>query len=418
MKKQKSRILVLILAVLLVSVSACKNPFLKKMLVEEEKGESSAVPKHTVTFSVEGGHGTLKATVDGNEINSGDSVEQGKSVVFTAEPAEGYVREQWTNAGTAITEAGTDKTYTHSVTTNADIKVSFDAPFIEGGASLILSPDKLDITVEVRTADSTPITVEGCTETTLPSGAQTVLHATSTRVILKGNITKLECRVNQLTALNVQGLTTLYSLSCHINQLTELNVQGLTALNELDCDHNQLTALNVQGLTALKELRCGGNQLTELNVQGLTALQTLECSYNQLTALNVQGLTALERLWCGGNQLTTLNMQGLTALESLSCYNNQLTALNVQSLTALKELHCYNNKLTAQAFTKLFDDLPARQDSDNGECILYTEESGVTEGNHKDFSTPQDLKDAFDNAKNNKKWKMCKWNGSWPGVEI
>ena len=56
--------IVLFLAVLLVSVSACKNPFLKKMLVEEEKGESSAVPKHTVTFSVEGGHGTLKATVD------------------------------------------------------------------------------------------------------------------------------------------------------------------------------------------------------------------------------------------------------------------------------------------------------------------------------------------------------------------
>ena len=301
------------LAVLLVSVSACKNPFLKKMLVEEEKGESSAVSKHTVTFSVEGGHGTLKATVDGNEINSGDSVEQGKSVVFTAEPAEGYVLEQWTNAGTAITEAGTDKTYTHSVTTNADIKVSFDAPFIEGGASLILSPDKLDITVEVRTADSTPITVEGCTETTLPSGAQTVLHATSTRVILKGNITKLSCYNNPLTALNVQGLTTLYSLSCYGNQLTELNVQGCTAL---------------------------------------------------------------------------------------------------------KELWCYSNKLNADAFKKLFDDLPQRADSDNGECILYTEESGLSEGNHTDFSTPEALKTAFLNAKNNKKWKMYKWNGSWPGVEI
>ena len=307
------KIFVLFLAVLLVSVSACKNPFLKKMLVEEGKGESSAVPKHTVTFSVEGGHGTLKATVDGNEINSGDSVEQGKSVVFTAEPAEGYVLEQWTNAGTAITEAGTDKTYTHSVTTNADIKVSFDAPFIEGGASLILSPDKLDITVEVRTADSTPITVEGCTETTLPSGAQTVLHATSTRVILKGNITKLECRVNQLTALNVQGLTTLYSLSCHINQLTELNVQGLTAL---------------------KELRCGGNQLN------------------------------------------------------------------------------------ADAFKKLFDDLPQWADSDDAKCCLYTEETGVSEGNHTDFTAPPDLAAAFNNAKNNKKWKMYKWNISGPWVEI
>ena len=71
MKKQKSRILVLVLAVLLVSVSACKNPFLKKMLVEEGEGESSAVPKHTVTFSVEGTGGTLKAEVDGKEIQFG-----------------------------------------------------------------------------------------------------------------------------------------------------------------------------------------------------------------------------------------------------------------------------------------------------------------------------------------------------------
>ena len=410
--------IVLVLAVLLVSVSACKNPFLKKMLVEEEKGESSAVSKHTVTFSVEGGHGTLKATVDGNEINSGDSVEQGKSVVFTAEPAEGYVLEQWTNAGTAITEAGTDKTYTHSVTTNADIKVSFDAPFIEGGASLILSPDKLDITVEVRTADSTPITVEGCTETTLPSGAQTVLHAKGTRVILKGKIIKLSCYNNPLTALNVQGLTTLYSLSCYGNQLTELNVQGLTALQTLECSYNQLTELNIQGLTALERLWCDNNQLTTLNVQGLTALERLWCYNNQLTTLNMQGLTALKELHCYNNKLTALDVQGLSALGWLYCGNNQLTILNVQGCTALKELWCYSNKLNADAFKKLFDDLPQRADSDKGECILYTEESGVTESNHTDFSTPEVLKTAFNNAKNNKKWKMYKWNGSWPGVEI
>ncbi|UTC97461.1 formylglycine-generating enzyme family protein [Treponema denticola] len=40
MKKRKSRILVLFLAVLLVSVMSCENPFLKKMLVEEEKGNT------------------------------------------------------------------------------------------------------------------------------------------------------------------------------------------------------------------------------------------------------------------------------------------------------------------------------------------------------------------------------------------
>ena len=229
-----------------------------------------------------------------------------------------------------------------------------EAPFVEGGASLILSPDKLTIRVTVRTADSTPIRIEGCTETELTSGTETVLHAKGTVVILKGKIIKLNCHNNQLTALNVQGCTALKTLECRSNQLTELNVQGLTALGTLHCNGNQLTALNVQGLTALQELNCAGNQLTALNVQGCTALQMLEC---------------------------------------------------------------YNNQLTAQAFTKLFNDLP-KWDSDDAWCILYTEESGVTEGNYTDFTAPQDLKDAFDNAKNNKKWEMYKRNGSGPEVEI
>ena len=41
-------------------------------------------PKHAVTFSVEGGNGTLKATVGGTEISSGAEVEQGTIVEFTA----------------------------------------------------------------------------------------------------------------------------------------------------------------------------------------------------------------------------------------------------------------------------------------------------------------------------------------------
>ena len=388
--------IVLVLAVLLLSVSACKNPFLKKMLVEEEKGESFAVSKHTVTFSVEGRNGTLKATVDSKEINSGDSVEQGKSVVFTAEPAPDYVVEQWTNGGTVIGEAGMNTSYTYTVTADADIKVKFQAPFVEGGASLILSPNKLDIRVKAVTSDGSAVAVEGCTETSLASGTYTGLHAKGTVVILKGKITELHCGHNQLTALNVQGLTALQVLDCGYNQLTALDVQGLTALQWLDCGKNQLTALNVQGLTALQWLECWSNQLTELNVQGLTALRGLECGGNRLTELNVQGLTALQTLWC----------------------SNQLTELNVQGLTALNALWCYSNKLNADAFKKLFDDLPVRTESDDAKCYLYTEETGVSEGNHTDFTAPPDLADAFNNAKNNKKWKMYKRDGSGSWVEI
>ncbi|MFC2478236.1 MAG: leucine-rich repeat domain-containing protein [Treponema socranskii subsp. buccale] len=232
---------------------------------------------------------------------------------------------------------------------------SSEAPFVEGGVSFILSPDKLDITVKVTTSGGTSVTVEGCTVTTFTSDTETTLHAKDILVILKGKITELKC----------------YS-----NQLTELNVQGLTALQKLDCDKNQLTALNVQSLTAL---------------------QSLACDWNQLTVLNVQGLTALQELYCSGNQLTALDVQGLTALRYLGCWDNQLNA---------------------DAFKKLFDDLPQRADSDDANCILYTEQTGVTEGNHTDFTAPQDLKDAFNNAKNNKKWKMYKRNGSWPEVEI
>ena len=120
-----------------------------------------------------------------------------------------------------------------------------EAPFVEGGASLILSPNKLDITVKAVTSDGTPVTVEGCTETELTSGTETVLHAQGTVVILKGKIIKLNCHNNQLTELNVQGCTSLQVLSCVGNQLTALNVQGLTALQELFCNDNKLTALNV-----------------------------------------------------------------------------------------------------------------------------------------------------------------------------
>ncbi|MDR9860343.1 leucine-rich repeat domain-containing protein, partial [Treponema socranskii] len=39
-----------------------------------DSGGGTPTPKHAVTFSVDGGNGTLKATVGGTEISSGDTV--------------------------------------------------------------------------------------------------------------------------------------------------------------------------------------------------------------------------------------------------------------------------------------------------------------------------------------------------------
>ena len=66
-----------------------------------------------------------------------------------------------------------------------------EASFVEGGASLILSPDHLTIKVKAKTSDGF-VTIEGCNETNLASGTETTLHAKGTMVVLKGKIIELD----------------------------------------------------------------------------------------------------------------------------------------------------------------------------------------------------------------------------------
>ena len=425
-------------------------------------GNKLATPKYQVTFNVDGGGGTLTAKIGETEIKTDTTVEQGKTVTFTATPDKGYKVKGWTLDDNAVN--GTAETYTLAVTQSATITVSFEPK----KALLTLEAGKNTVKVKAKTADGKPITVEGCTVTELANEAETTLTAkvAGTQIALIGELTELNCRGSedtsnrslvaldvsgctalqkldcardQLTALNVQGLTALQELNCRYNKIAELDVQGLTKLEKLYCQGNPLKALNVSGLTALQELQCNDtNQLETLNVQGcttlkvlkcqynkiaeldvsdLTALQELDCNTNQLKTLNVQGLTALQELSCGSNQLKTLNVQGLTALQKLYCENNQLTTLNVQGCTALKSLLCFKNKLNADAFIKIFNDLPIREASDNAEAILYAEDEDLIEDNCTDFTQPEDLKKAFDGAKA-KHWKLQKADGFGLGTDI
>ena len=105
-------------------------------------------------------------------------------------------------------------------------------------------------------------------------------------------------------------------------------------------------------------------------------------------------------------------------MQTLFCGSNQLTSLNVQDLTALQRLYCPGNQLNAQAMTKLLNALPVREASDDARAVLYTEETDKTEGNCKDFTQPEDLKTAFDEAKTNKHWKLQKIDASESNVDL
>ena len=427
-----------------------------------------AIPKHAITFSVEGANGTLKAKSDGvpETSTSPINVEEDKTVTFTAEPITNYRVKEWKVGDTVVTGNKTN-TYTHTVKKAVTVKVSFER--IPEGAILTLAADKNSVAVIAKTEDGTTITVVGCTVNTFNSDNQTELTANANggTITLKGKITelhvnydfplvgpltaldvsglsklqKLYCGGNQLTSLNASGLTALKEIKCYSNKLTELNVQGCTALQKLECSSNNLPELNVQGLTALQELSCPNNKLTELDVRGLIVLKNLRCNQNKLNSLKVKGLTALEELNCFGNNLTELDVQGLTKLQKLeceenqlaklnasdltelkeiNCNENQLTELNVQGCTALKSLYCHSNQLNAEAMKALLNALPQREASQDNPAValLYTGETGKTEKNCKDYTKPDGLKTAFEGAKS-RKWKLRKVNaGGWDYVDI
>ena len=165
-------------------------------------------------------------------------------------------------------------------------------------------------------------------------------------------LTKLTCRWNPLTSLDVSQNTALQVLNCNNNQLTSLVLGGNTALTKLLCQNNQLTSLDVSKNTALEELDCGDNQLTSLDVSANTALKQLYCMNNPLTALDVSANTALTDLNCINTQRASLDVSKNTALTSLLCGDNQLTSLDVSANTALTSLLCAKNQLASLDVSK------------------------------------------------------------------
>lgn len=193
-----------------------------------------------------------------------------------------------------------------------------------------------------------------------------------------GAITYITANGNQLTSLNVQGLTGLQQLKCYSNQLTSLQVAGLSSLKLLWCDTNQLTSLNVSGCSSLEELEVRNNQLTSLNLSGATSLSTLYCDDNQLTSLNISALTNLEQFTCRNNQITTLNAQNLPNIMNFFCNNNQLTSIQLSSAADFREVCVAGNPAltgSAAALEALYNSLPTVSPSGWADALLIGDDA-------------------------------------------
>ena len=120
--------------------------------------------------------------------------------------------------------------------------------------------------------------------------------------------------------------------------LSDADLSALAAMTTLELPSGGVTSLAGIGYcTGLTTLKCANNQLTELNLSGLTQLTTLWCQMNQLTTLDVSGLTQLTELWCFKNNLTALDITQLSGLNRIYCGNQNDERELTLTLTAAQE---------------------------------------------------------------------------------
>ncbi len=175
---------------------------------------------------------------------------------------------------------------------------------------------------------------------------------TSIKLGSKENLTELLCYRNKFTTLDLSSAPKLKQLSCHTNNLTSLKVSGDISLEKLNCSSNALTSLDVSNLSSLVELNCYSNKIKTLKLSGVTTIKKLLCYDNQITTLNASKISALRELNCNTNQITQLDVSGAVALETLYCRENAISALDVSHSTSLKELDCAHNQIKTLNLSK------------------------------------------------------------------
>ena len=79
-----------------------------------------------VMYSVRSGNGSITASVNRNPFASGDRIEEGSYLVFTATPDEGYYTKAWRQNGTLIDEIATNTFTIPNLTYIAMITVEFE----------------------------------------------------------------------------------------------------------------------------------------------------------------------------------------------------------------------------------------------------------------------------------------------------
>ena len=167
--------------------------------------KAKPVTAYTVTFSA-GANGSLNVKVDDIVINSSVKVAKDKIVVFTATPASNYTIESWTVNG-AVIAGNTANTYRHTVTANADIKVSFKSSQTQNEPAP-QPTEKFAVTFSAGENGSLSATVDGAV---INSGAEVEKGKTVTFTATAAQLYEVEKWTNGSADISEAGTNDVYN---------------------------------------------------------------------------------------------------------------------------------------------------------------------------------------------------------------
>lgn len=160
------------------------------------------------------------------------------------------------------------------------------------------------------------------------------------------NLESLNCSANNLTSVDLHGLSNLNSFIGSVNPFATLDLTYLPNLKILVMYNCALTSITVTGMANLETLICSRNQLSNLNLTSLPRIKSVECQYNFITTLSVNHLTTLNTLVCGYNQLSSLNVSNLSLLNNLQFSNNTISTIDITHNPQMYSFDCSYNQLT------------------------------------------------------------------------
>ena len=188
----------------------------------------AAPTTYAVNFSVIGSNGTITAVVDANTISSGNQVIEGKNVVFTATPNNGYRVKEW-KLNSAVVNGNTTNVYTlNSIASSATVSVEFEVmppTTYTVNFSVVGANGSISATVDGNAITSGSQVIDGKTVvfTATPNANYKVKEWKNNSSILVGNTT------NTLTISNLSAANTVsveFELSTGIDDysLTKIEI--------------------------------------------------------------------------------------------------------------------------------------------------------------------------------------------------